>query len=187
MELTQEVKDMLIETAKVLDGHQRRLFIARAVKAMGRGGQREAERELGWDRGTIRKGTHELDSGFICVDGRKTACGAAPVEERLPRLREDLKDIVDSQSQADPRFESTRLYLRLSVAAVVRQLIEQKGYDPDELPTEETIRKRLNDMGYHPRKVQKTKPKKKCPRLTRSSSGSTRSIVRPTPRPMSFG
>jgi hypothetical protein len=65
IELTPEVKSLLIETAKELKGSTRRLFMARAVKAMGTGGQRRAERELGWDRETIRKGMQELESGII--------------------------------------------------------------------------------------------------------------------------
>lgn len=65
IELTHEVKSLLIETAKELKGSARRLFMARAVKAMGKGGQRRAERELGWDRETIRKGVQELESGII--------------------------------------------------------------------------------------------------------------------------
>jgi hypothetical protein len=39
-------------------------------------------------------------------------------------------------------------------------LISQKGYSDEELPTEETIRKRLNELGYSLKKVSKTKPKK---------------------------
>ena len=65
IKLTSEVKSLLIETAKELKGSTRRLFMARAVKAMGRGGQRRAERELDWDRETIRKGVQELESGII--------------------------------------------------------------------------------------------------------------------------
>lgn len=62
MELTPEVKSLLIETAKDLKGSARRLFMARTVKALGKSGQRKAERELGWDRQTIRKGMRELES-----------------------------------------------------------------------------------------------------------------------------
>jgi hypothetical protein len=40
-------------------------------------------------------------------------------------------------------------------------LISQKGYSDEELPTEETIRRRLNELGYSLKKVSKTKPKKK--------------------------
>ena len=44
-----------------------------------------------------------------------------------------------------------------------RQLIEQKGYRDDELPTSEVIRQRLNEMNYCLRRVIKAKPQKKIP------------------------
>jgi len=68
MELVEEVKELLRETEKALKGSARRLFIARTVRALGEGGQRLAERELGWNRGTIRKGRHELEQGIVCLD-----------------------------------------------------------------------------------------------------------------------
>src|SRR5438270_5351794 len=69
MELTEEVKVLLLTTAKELKGSARRMFMARTVQALGEGGQRLAERELGWNRGTIRKGMHEAAHGIACVDG----------------------------------------------------------------------------------------------------------------------
>ncbi|MDJ0591887.1 MAG: hypothetical protein QNJ72_18145 [Pleurocapsa sp. MO_226.B13] len=36
----------------------------------------------------------------------------------------------------------------MSAAGVRRQLIEQKGYQDEALPSVETIRHRLNEMGY---------------------------------------
>lgn len=53
----------------------------------------------------------------------------------LPQILEDIKALVDSQTQTDPSFKSTRLYTRLSAAEVRRQLIEKKGYIDDQLPT----------------------------------------------------
>ena len=50
IELVDELKKTFIETAKQLKGSARRMFMARIVKSQGRGGQRYAERELGWDR-----------------------------------------------------------------------------------------------------------------------------------------
>src|SRR5215813_2205137 len=159
MELTDSLKTLLIETAKALTGSARRLFMARTVKELGPGGQQRAARELGWGRMTIRKGMRELDSGLVCLDafalrGRKRA------EEHLPNLLTDIKAIVDSQSQADPQFRTHRLYTRLTAAEVRRQLIAQKGYTDQQLPTAETIGTKLNDLGYYPRKVAKSVPKK---------------------------
>ncbi len=45
------------------------MFMARAVRNLGAGGQRLAERALGWNRATVRKGRHEVESGIVCVDG----------------------------------------------------------------------------------------------------------------------
>ena len=168
MELTASIKALFQDTAKQLKGSARRVFMARTVRELGDGGARVAERELGWNRGTIRKGQHELHSGISCVDafglrGRKRA------EEHLPHLLEDIRAIVDSQSQADPQFRSQRLYTRLTAAEVRRQLIAQHHYSEAELPTVETIRTRLNALGYTLKTVAKTQPQKRSPRPMPSS------------------
>lgn len=96
--------------------------------------------------------------------------GAKPVELKLPNLRTDIRAIVDGQSQTDPQFRNQRLYTRLSVQELRRQLMAQKGYTAEELPQRETLRKRLGEMGYHPQTVAKTRPKKNLPKPTLSSS-----------------
>jgi hypothetical protein len=101
----------------------------------------------------------ELDSGLVCLDayslrGRKRA------DDHLPNLLTDIQAIVDSQSQADPQFRSRRLYTRLTAAEVRRQLIAQKGYTDAQLPSAETIGRKLNTLGYYPQKVAKRQPKK---------------------------
>ena len=167
MELTKEVKALLLNTAKDLKGSALRMFMARTVQALGKGGQRRAERELKWNRGTIRKGMHEIESGMVCVDAYSSR-GRKRSEEHLPNLLIDLRAIVDSQSQADPQFRTNRLYTRLTVAEVRSQLIAQKGYTDEELPTEETIGIKVNELGYYPKKVAKTQPQKKFQKQTPS-------------------
>jgi DNA-binding protein Fis len=56
VELTASLKQTFVATAKQLKGSPRRLFMARIVKELGYGGQIKAEKELGWNRKTIRKG-----------------------------------------------------------------------------------------------------------------------------------
>jgi len=159
MELTDELKATYRETAQALKGSDRRVFMARIVKAMGAGGQSRAARELGWCRDTIRKGMGELESGQRLEDNF-AARGRKKAEEKLPNLLVDMRAIVDGQSQTDATFRSTRLYTRLSAAEVRRQLIQQKGYRDEELPSEETIRVKLNQLGYTLRAVQKSRPQK---------------------------
>ena len=158
LELTDVLKRLLKETAKQLKGSERRQFMAKVVRDLGKGGQAQAERELGWNRGTIRKGLRELREGPIRDAFERR--GRKPVEARLPNFLEDIRDIVDPQTQADPTLTSQRLYTRISAAEVRRQLIAQKGYSDEELPTSEVIRQRLNQMGYRLKRVVKAKPQK---------------------------
>src|ERR1700676_5256204 len=160
MELVEEVKELLRETAKELKGSACRLFMARTVRVLGEGGQRLAERELRWNRGTIRKGQHELEQGIVCLDAYSSR-GRKRSEDHLPNLLNHIPAIVDGQSQADPQFRTTRLYTRLTATEVRRQLIAQKGYTDEELPTEETLASKLNELGYYPKKVAKSQPQKK--------------------------
>ena len=169
MELTDSLKALFVHTAQSLQGSARRLFMARTVKELGPGGQRQAERELGWNRGTLRKGRHELQSGFRCLDAF-AARGRKRAEHHLPHLLADITAIVDSQSQTDPQFRTARLYTRVSAAEVRRQLIAQKGYPDEALPTVQTITSKLNALGYYPKKVAKSQPQKKSRKPTRSSN-----------------
>ena len=68
------------------------------------------------------------------------------------------------ESQADPQLRTTRLYTRLTAAEVRRQLIIQKGYSDEQLPTAETIGTKLNQLGYFPKKVAKSQPQKNSPK-----------------------
>jgi hypothetical protein len=169
MELTEEVKELLVKTAKELKGSACRLFMARTVRALGKGGQRRAEQELGWNRERIRKGEHELKSGLVCVDafnqrGRKRS------EEHLPNLLKDIIAIVDGQSQADPQLRSARLYTRLTAAEVRRQLIATYQYTDAQLPTTATITTKLNTLGYTLKTVAKTQPQKNSQKPMPSSN-----------------
>ena len=169
MDLTDSLKALFIDTAKTLKGSARRVFMARTVKELGPGGQRRAERELGWSRVLIRKGTRELESGSPIQDNF-AARGRKRAEDHLPNLLTDIQGIVDSQSQTDPQFRTNRLYTRISAAEVRRQLIVQNGYTDAELPTAETIGAKLNALGYFPKKVAKTRPQKNSQQPTPSSS-----------------
>jgi hypothetical protein len=62
------------------------------------------------------------------------------------------------------------LYTRLSVREVRTQLIERQGYTDEQLPDNEVLRQRINELGYKLRTVKKNQPKKKLPKRTPSSS-----------------
>lgn len=161
MEITPSTRKIWQETLTQLKGPERRRFMAAVVKSMGRGGAAWAKRELGWDRTTIRKGMHELESGIVCIDNTK-ARGRKGFAAKLPNLQEDLRAIAEASCQTDPTFRTTQLYRRLTAAEAKRQLIE-KGYKEEELPAERTLCAMLNKLGFKPRRVAKSKPLRKIP------------------------
>lgn len=154
MEITPEIREMLNETRKNLSGYKRRHFMAQVVESMLGSSPMKAEKELGWNRKTLAKALDEYRGGFCFIDhyhlrGRKRA------EEHLPTLLDDIRELAERYSQTDPTFRTTRQYTRLTTAALRQQLIDEKGYTDAELPTEETIRTKLNDMGYGLKRVKK--------------------------------
>ena len=161
LKLTDSVKELLIDTANKLKGSARRIFMAKTVNVLGPRGQRKAERELGWNRGTVRKGQNELQQGEIADNF--SARGRKKAEEKLPNLLEDIRAIVEPTSQADPTFKTTRLYTPLTAKEVRKRLIEEKGYRDEELPDRRTISTKLNELNFRPQKVAKSKPIKKIP------------------------
>jgi Rhodopirellula transposase DDE domain len=159
MRLSDEMIAMYQKTAKALKGTERRQFMAGVVKSLGWGGQSYAAVVFQWGRNTIRKGIEELESG-IAIEDQFAKRGRPKAEEQFPQLLDDIGAIVDGQSQTDPTFQSNRLYTRLSAAEVRRQLIQQKGYSEEDIPSQETIRVKLNELGYRLRSVQKSRPQK---------------------------
>jgi len=162
MELSKELGTIFIETAQELKGYAKRIFKAKVVKALGQGGQRQAEKELGWNRGTIRKGMAEMKGNFAYLDKFRMR-GRKGTESHLPNLLADIEAIAVAASQTDPTFQTTQMYIRLSAAAVRKQLLDHKGYTNEELPGEDTIGHKLNQLGYSLKKVKKSQPLKKKP------------------------
>ena len=158
--LTPEIKLFFNKTRDKLKGSERRQYMASVVSLLGYGGQLKAERELGWDRKTIIKGTKELNTGITCIDnfsGRGRKC----CEEHFPNLLDDIKRIVEPICQTDPTFRSTNLYSPITAKEVHCRLIEDMNYSPEKLPTIRTISNKLNQLGFKLKKVTKCKPKKK--------------------------
>ncbi len=162
LELNPQIKEFLNQTKNALKGSEKRLFMARTVDLLGKGGQRKAELELGWNRKLIRKGFKEMTSGIVCIDNFQSR-GRQPTEHHLPNFLADITEIVKPFCQTDPTFISTNLYSPITAAEVRTRLIEQKGYLDEQLPTRRTISTKLDDLNFKLRKVAKCKPKKKIP------------------------
>lgn len=158
-----EIKTILKETANDLTGYERRHFMAKVAQELYQGNARQTNRELGWNRVTLKKAQAEWNGQFCLLD-RYGERGRKPSEQALPNLLEDIGQIAEEASQTDPTFQTMRLYTRLSAAEVRRQLIKQKQYTDEQLPCEDTIRRKLNQLGYLVKAVQKSQPLKKIPK-----------------------
>ena len=145
--ITPELKAALNEAKNKLKSSDRRRFMAQIVESLGPGGQRRAQRELGWNRNTIFKGTKELKSGIDCIDNF-SGRGRKRCEDHLPHLLDDIKDIVEPVSQVDPTFRTDQCYCPLTAGEVRRRLIDEKNYSEHQLPKERTIRSKLNQLGF---------------------------------------
>ena len=159
--ITPKTKDIWQQTLNQLNGQARRLFMASVVTGMGRGGAAWAKRELGWDRTTVRKGLHELESGVVCLDNVRMR-GRKGFSAKLPQLEDDLRAIGEASSQTDPTFRTTQLYRRLTAGEARRQLIE-RGYNEKDIPSERSLCRMLGKLGFKPRRVAKSKPLRKVP------------------------
>ncbi len=136
--------------------------MARVVHNLGRGGQSFAERELGWNRPTIRKGLEELRSGEDIID-RFHDRGRNKVEVKFPSLTDHIRLVVEPTGQADPTFRSTRTYIPLTAKSVHQRLVEQFGYKSSGFPCARTISNKLTELDFRPMKVSKCRPLKKIP------------------------
>ncbi len=89
MDLTPEMRDLILRTADLLPvGASRRRYDAETVETL-RLGQRQAQQLFGWGRDTIRKALRERRAGVTCVDA--FCCrGRKPAEAHLPRLLQDI-------------------------------------------------------------------------------------------------
>jgi transposase len=85
----------------------------------------------------------------------------AKMRRIFPDLLDDIKKIVEPECQTDPSFNTCRLYTRLTATEVRKRLLRIDSYTEDTIPCAKTINTKLNDLGYNPKKVQKTKPHKK--------------------------
>lgn len=164
--LTAALRFAIERAANLLTGPERRQYLAEITREFFDGNARKAERELGWGRQTIAKGLSELSSGIHCMDNY-AARGNRPTEEKWPQLKADIEELVEPDSQAEPRLRTPLAYTRITAKAVREALIQHKGYREEALPHENTIRNILDRSGYRLRAVQKTKPKKKVPETDR--------------------
>ncbi|EDX70691.1 hypothetical protein MC7420_2883 [Coleofasciculus chthonoplastes PCC 7420] len=154
MILAQTVLATFKDASEKLTGHRKRDFIASVTEDYFDGSARKAETAMGWNRHSVQLGLNERRTGLICVDNYQ-ARGRHKTEQVLPNLEADIHSLVDREAQADPKFQSTFLYTRISAKAVREALVNEVGYSESDLPSRQTIGEILNRLGYRLKKPKK--------------------------------
>jgi hypothetical protein len=155
--LSDKIKATFKDAAQKLTGYRRRDFMAKVAEDYLDGSARKAETVFGWNRDSIQLGLQERRTGILCADNYR-ARGRNKTEELLPNIEADIRSLVDVQAQADPKFQTTFAYARISARAVREALVSEKGYDEAQLPTRQTIGEILNRLGYRLKKHKKQNP-----------------------------
>ena len=157
--LAADYADLLRSGAQKLTGHKRRLFVAEVTLKLCGGNARVAESQFGWGRQTIRKGLQELEEGIRLPDNFQ-ARGSKRLEDKVSGLEKAIRELAEPQTQTDPELKSSRRYLNLSAREVLEGLRAQ-DWAEDDLPSERSMRRILNRLGYRLKRIQKGKPLKK--------------------------
>ena len=159
-ELTDQQIGTIKDAACKLTGSKRRAFQAQVALDYLDGSPRRAERVFGWWRDGVELGLNEQRTGIICLS-HTSARGNRRTEVKQPSLEQDIRALAEPQSQQDPKFQSPFKYTRMTARGMRQALMDQKGWQTEQLPCEKTIGNILNRLGYRLRRVQKAKPVKK--------------------------
>ena len=160
VDVAPECKKLIKLAANKLKGSERRSFIAEVAESLCYGSPRLAETEFGFGRHTVQLGMHENRAGLVCY-GNYTSQGKPRSEVASPQLDRDIRSLVDPESQADPQLRNTFAYTRVTAKALRQKLLDEKGWQDEQLPKEHTLCNMLNRMGYKLHKVQKNQTRKK--------------------------
>ena len=182
-ELTEDVVTTIRAGAKLLTGPRRRRFQAEVAHRYCGGSPGRAERTFGWGREAVHTGLNEMRTGRRCFDAFG-ARGRKQTEQASPKLADEIREIVEPTVPADPTFQTTWAYTRLTAARVRDELLPRDA-DRQDVPTRPTVGEILNRRGDRRRRVRKTKAQKRWPKRRRSSRTSPRLVsVPPVIRPV---
>lgn len=152
--LSKQIKTTLKDACQKLTGPKKRAFMAKVAIDYFDGSARKTESHLGWGRQSIQLGLHERRTGIECKDNYQ-ARGNHKLEEKQPELAATIRSLVDGQAQADPQMKTTFNYVKVSAQSVRDALIEEQGYQHEDLPTRQSIGTMMNRMGYSLKKSKK--------------------------------
>ena len=158
VELTPSLIGRFKHIARSLPASKRSAFQASVALEFCDGSPRLAESTFGWSRRAVQLGIANLETSTVYR--RTPSAGRPRTEDKIPGFERAIRLLVEPRSQVDPKFQSPFLYTRVTARAVLEALRQQE-FSADDLPSERTMRRILNRLGYRLRRVQKSKPVKK--------------------------
>ena len=189
VKLAESVKQVIRGAAARMGGFQRRAFQAEMAETYCGGVARQAEKVFGWGRETVETGLGERRTGIRCRNNYQ-ARGRWRSEKVDPELAQKIHALAEPVTEADPKLFTPFGYTRITAKAVHQQLFGnaqktngETNHETDDktncetdsqtarpVLTVQTVSNMLNRLGYRLRAVQKSEPKKKFRKPTKSSS-----------------
>lgn len=165
--ITEDLVDSIRVAAAKLTGYRRRELQAEMATKYCDGSPRKAEDIFGWRRTAVATGLGERRTGIRCLDNT-SARGRKKTEQICPELEQRMREIVEPQAQADPKFQTVLAYTRITAQRVRNELLKDAAI-AQSVPTRQTVGEILGRLGYSLRRVQKTRPEKRFQKRMPSS------------------
>ena len=89
--------------------------------------------------------------------------GRKKVEDKFPKIKNQIKDILNDYEYTDSHFKTETLFVDLSLQNLRNELILRYDYTEETCPCKSTLLRLLTDLGYKIQKVKKTKVLDKIP------------------------
>ena len=167
-----EMVDLISRLVDLIPWPSRRCAMGDVTLLLLDGKHRVAEHVFGWSRSAVEVGIHEFQTGISCVNDLSTRL-KPKTEEKDPALLAEIHAIMEPHSEAESSLRTTLLYTNMTAKAVYDVLVE-KGWSAESLPTVRTISNILSRQDYRLRTVVKTKVQKKQRKPTPSLKTSGR-------------
>ena len=158
--------EVIREAAKCLTGRARRLFQAKMCSKYANESPRVAESLFGWNRKAVERGIDEQppDCSKVAPTSQTDTTshrGRPRVEDQCPDILRVTKQLLDGKTQADPKFQTTKLFTRITGISLRESLASTLGIPIHKIPSSRTLQRVMNRNGHSLRRLRKTLPLKK--------------------------
>ena len=170
--ISEDVVGLVARLVDLIPWPDRRRAMGDATLVLLDGKHRVAEDVFGWGRSVVQVGINEFKTGISCLNDISTRV-KPKTEEKSPELLIEIHNIMEPHSEADSHLRTTLLHTNMTAKTVYDVLVE-KGWSAESLPTVRTISNILFRQNYKLRTVAKTKIQKKQQKLTPSLKTSGR-------------